>query len=160
MAESIPTLKVFVNLENRIAFTCPECSRPTSIDIDSLKQKISPLKVRCACKSIFSLDIDYRRYYRKQTSISGTCRSIRPHSSREEEILVVNLSMGGIGFKVTAGWDIEVGHRLELKFQLDDRKKTSLRKVAEVVYVGEDIIGCRFESHQVFEQALGYYLQR
>jgi hypothetical protein len=160
MTESIPTIKVFVNQDNCLTFTCPTCSKPASIKVDNLKQKVSPLKVRCACKTIFSLDIDYRRYFRKQTNFSGTYRSIQPHSIREDDILIVNISMEGIGFRVFTGQNIKVGHKLELKFHLDDKKKTPLRKEVDVVNVDNDFIGCRFAGNQTFEQALGYYLQR
>ena len=160
MTESIPMIKVFVNLENCLTFTCPTCSKPASIRVDSLKQKVSPLKVRCACKTIFNLDIDYRVHYRKQTKISGTYRSIQPHSIREDDILIVNLSKEGIGFKVFTGKKIKVGHRLELIFRLDDKKRTTVRREAEVINVEGDFIGCRFTDTSNFEQVLGFYLQK
>ncbi|MDH3329446.1 MAG: PilZ domain-containing protein [Desulfobulbaceae bacterium] len=160
MTEPIQTIKVFVNQENCITFTCPACSKPASIKVESLKKKISPLKVRCACKTIFSLDIDFRRFYRKQTNISGTYRSIQPHSIREDDVLIVNLSREGIGFRVFTGQKIKTGDKLELKFNLDDKKTTSLRKEVDVINVDGDFIGCRFAGKEIFEQALGYYLQR
>jgi len=160
MTEPVPTLKVFVNQLNCITFTCPACSKPASIKIDSLKKKISPLKVRCTCQKIFNLDIDFRRFYRKKTNLSGTYRSIQPHSIREEDILILNISMQGIGFRVFTGQKIKVGDKLELTFKLDDKKGTFLRKEVDVVNVDGDFIGCRFADNQTFEQALGYYLQR
>lgn len=160
MTDSVQTIKVFTNQENCITFTCPSCSKPASIKVDSLKNKISPLKVRCACKTIFSLDIDYRRFYRKQTNLSGMYRSIQPRSNREEDILIVNISMQGIGFRVFTGQKIKPGDKLELKFNLDDKKSTSLRKEVDVINVDGDFIGCSFAATESFEQALGYYLQR
>lgn len=160
MAEQIQKIEVYVNQDNCINFTCPACSKPASIKVESLKKKIRPLKVRCACKTIFSLDIDYRRFYRKQTNISGTYRSIQPHSIREEDILIVNLSREGIGFRVFTGHKIKAGNKLELKFHLDDKKNTSLKKDVDVLSVDSDFIGCRFADNEIFDQALGYYLQK
>lgn len=151
---------MFVNQENCITFTCPACSKPAAIEVESLKKKISPLKVRCSCKTIFNLDIDFRRFYRKQINISGTYRSIQPHSIREEDILIVNLAREGIGFRVFTGQKIKAGDKLELKFHLDDKKKTSLKKNVDVVNVDGDFIGCQFADNEIFDQALGYYLQK
>lgn len=160
MTESVQTIQVYVNQDNCIAFTCPSCTKPASIKVDSLKNKISPLKVRCACKKVFNLDVDYRVYYRKTTNISGTYRSIQPRGEREEDIHILNISREGIGFKVFTGQKIKVGDKLELQFNLDDKLKTSLRKAVEVINIKDDIIGCHFLDTQNFEQALGYYLQR
>jgi hypothetical protein len=153
-------INVFVNQDNCITFTCPSCSRPASIKVETLKKKISPLKVRCACNTIFNLDIDYRVYYRKTTNISGTYRSIQPHRKREEDIHILNIAREGIGFRVFTGQNIKVGDRLELVFNLDDKSRTPLRKEVEVINVDGDYIGCRFTDTKVFEQALGYYLQK
>jgi hypothetical protein len=160
MTESVPMINVYVNQDNCITFTCPNCNRPASINVDNLKKKISPLKVRCACETIFNLDIDYRVYYRKNANLSGTYRSIQPYSSREDDILILNISREGIGFRVFTGQKIKVGNRLELKFNLDDKKKTPLCKEVEVITVDRDYIGCHFIDTKNFEQALGYYLQK
>ncbi|MDW7773442.1 MAG: PilZ domain-containing protein [Desulfobulbaceae bacterium] len=160
MTEAVPTIKVFINEENCINFVCPACMKPASIGVDSLKKKANPIKVRCRCQKIFNLDIDFRHFYRKEINLSGTCRSIQPHNLREEDILIVNISKEGIGFRVFTGHNIKVGNRLELKFKLDDKKRTPLRKEVEVKNVDADFIGCLFADNQQFEQALGYYLQR
>lgn len=160
MTENVQTIKVFVNHDNKITFTCPKCTKPASLKVDSLKSKISPLKIRCTCKNIFNLDIDYRVYYRKRTDIPGRYRSIQPYRSNEEDMHILNISREGIGFKIFTGQKIKVGNKLEVRFNLDDKKKTPIQKRVEVINIDGDYVGCRFCDINVFEQALGYYLQR
>lgn len=160
MAEPLATLDVFVNQENCINFCCPACANAVSIKVESLKKKITPLKVRCHCGATFNLEIDYRVYYRKNTNFSGSYWSIQPRRVKEEEVLVVNISREGIRFRVFKGHKIQVGDKLEIKFNLDDKKRTPLCKVVDVISVDRDYIGCHFSDLNTFEQALGYYLQR
>ena len=159
MSEKMPTIKVFVDTDNNLNFTCPFCTLPQKINVGNLKEKISPLRVRCTCKEIFSLDIDYRRFYRKKSHLVGTCRSIKPRGSKEEDILIVNLSREGIGFRVFKGQKIKVGDMLEIKFCLDDKKKTVVSKEVQVLNIENDFIGCKFTDNTLYDLSLGYYLQ-
>ena len=159
MTEPIQTIKVFVNHENCLNFKCPACQEPKIIKVDSLRTMISPLKVRCSCKTIFSLDIDYRRFYRKQTKLPGTYRSIQPHSTKELEILIIDISKEGIRFRSFTGHKIRKGDTLLVTCELDDYKKTSLQKNVIVKSLNRDDIGCCFSGQDLFEKELGFYLQ-
>ena len=159
MAEFTETVKVYVQDDNCITIKCPDCSQPACIKVESFRNKCHTFKVRCTCKAIFKVEVDYRRFYRKPTRIAGIYRSIKPPRREGGEILIINLSKEGIGFKAFTEHDIRKGNTLRVSFELDDHKKSYLQKKVKVQSINKDVIGCRFLDPDLFETALGFYLQ-
>ncbi len=158
MTEPTETLKAYVQDDDCITITCPVCNQPACLKVESFRNKCQTFKVRCACKAVFKVKVDYRRFYRKPTEIPGIYKSLIPPGPGGE-IMVINLSKGGIGFKAFTGHGIREGATLQVSFELDDKKRTYLQKKVNVQNINGDVIGCRFSDPDLFEKALGFYLQ-
>ncbi len=151
-------VKAFVRPDETVTIVCPECNMPRNASVGAYKNKSHYLKVRCPCKTVFKVHLDFRRHYRKETSLPGSYKSLKPLGHGGGDILIKDISKGGLGFTLYGMNNIDVGHRLLISFQFDDKKKTPLKKEVIVQSVNNDFIGCCFTSNQAYEKELGFYL--
>ena len=152
------TVKAFVREDDTATIICPACKLPKNVSVASYKNKSPELKVRCNCNNVFKVYLDFRRFYRKATDLPGRYKTLNPRGHGGGEIHVVNISKGGLGFTVSGMNTIEKDHRLEVSFELDDKRMTRLQKEVVVQSVSGDFVGCRFSSNQAYEKELGFYL--
>lgn len=153
------TVKAFVRADDTVTIVCPACKLPKNVSVGSFKDKTHYLKVRCPCDNVFRVHLDFRQFYRKPTDLKGMYKTLKPAGHGGGVIHIKNISQGGLGFTVSGTNTIEVGHRLEVSFQLDDKKQTSLKKQVVVQSVTDNFIGCRFSSDQAYEKEIGFYLK-
>ena len=152
------TVKAFVREDDTATIVCPACKLPKNVSVASYRNKSPELKVRCNCNNVFKVYLDFRRFYRKSTDLPGRYKTLNPRGHGGGMIHVVNISKGGLGFTVSGMNTIEKGHRIEVSFELDDKKMTHLIKEVVVQSVDKDFVGCRFSSSQAYEKELGFYL--
>ena len=81
-----------------------------------------------------------------------------PSVGGEDNIIVTNISNGGLQFTALGRHGIEVGQEAQVTLTLDDRKHTQIRQRVIVQSVAEDIIGCRFADNEPLGQGLRFYL--
>ncbi len=152
------TVKAFVREDDTATIVCTACKMTKNVSVASYKNKTPELKVRCTCSNVFKVYLDFRRFYRKPTDIPGRYKTLNPLGHGSGAIHIVNISKGGLGFNVSGINTIEEGHRLEVSFELDDKKKTRLQKEVIAQSVSGDFVGCRFSASQAYEKELGFYL--
>lgn len=152
------TIKAFVREDNTATIICPACNKPKTVSVTSFKDKGHELKVRCPCDHVFRVTLDFRKYYRKPVELPGEYKSLKPLGQGGGDIIIKDISLGGLGFVVSGINTIEVGHRLQVCFELDNKKKTFLTKEVVVQSVNNDFVGCRFAAHELYEKELGFYL--
>ena len=153
-------VKTFVRNNNTATVICPACNRAKNISAEPYRNKKHDIRVRCVCGEFFTLRLDFRRHYRKLTSLAGTYSIITPNKPGGGVMHIRNISRGGIGFTVSGRHNMGEGLRVRLAFQLNDRNQTKLRKEAIIRSVKGNYIGCQFPPNDPIEKALGFYLQR
>lgn len=159
MTRPMETVKAFVRADDTVTIVCPACNMPKNVSVGAYKDKSHYLKVRCPCNTVFRVHLDFRQFYRKPTDLPGIYKTIKPAGHGGGSIHIKNISQGGLGFTISGVNTIEKGHRLMITFQLDDKKKTPLKKEVEVQSVTDNFVGCRFVSGQAYEKEIGFYLQ-
>ncbi len=152
-------VKTFVRNNNTATVICPACNTAKHISAEPYRFKKHAIKVRCRCGEIFTLRLDFRRHYRKLTSLPGTYSIITPAKTGGGIAHVRNISRGGIGFTVSGRHHLEKDLKIIVEFQLNDRNQTKLRKEGIIRSVKGNYIGCEFPKHDVVEKAMGFYLQ-
>ncbi|WP_457573991.1 PilZ domain-containing protein [Desulfolithobacter sp.] len=152
------SVKVFVRHDNIATIICPSCKTAKKAAVGGYLHKKHALNVRCRCGQIFTVHLDFRRHYRKQTRLPGTYTIIRPPAGGGGVVHIKNISRSGIGFTVSGLHNIEKDHILLLEFRLNDKKQTKLKKEAVVRSVRNNDIGCEFLDKET-EKALGFFLQ-
>ena len=155
----MPQTTVHVRENNTATLICPSCGAVKPINTDTFRHGRHIFTVRCRCQQEFTVLLDFRRNYRKQTSLPGTYEIISEGGVGGGIIHVTNISRGGMGFTVSGIHQIEPEQELRIEFQLNDKNKTILKKQAVVISVRHNTIGCAFKCNVEMDKALGFYLQ-
>lgn len=153
------TIKTFVREDNITTIACPSCKKTKNTSVASFKNKCHFLKVRCPCKNVFKVQLDFRQYYRKPTDLPGTYVCTKPAGLGGGRMTVEDISLGGVGMLVNETHELKVGCILKLTFTLDDRKKTPLKKQVIIRSIKGNFIGCEFTDKDLYEKQLGFYLK-
>ena len=152
------TVDAFVDKENYTTFTCPHCQKTHRIPVAAQKGLNHKILSACSCQNRFEVNLNCRQFYRKQVNLVGEVQNLSVESEDSHSMVVVDLSMGGLRFKVTNQKDIKIGHRLQVRFTLDDKQANEIEKEARVVNIKGDYYGCEFLNLAYQEKELGYYL--
>ncbi len=152
-------LKVHVRDNNTATLICPACGVVKHFAADRYRHGQHIISVRCRCQQVFSLLLDFRRHYRKQTSLPGVYEILSKGGVGGGIIHINNISRSGLGFTVSGLHRIEKDQELQVEFQLNDKKKTVLKRRVLVKSVLQNNIGCQFKDTAEMEPALGFFLQ-
>ncbi|MGD9948296.1 MAG: PilZ domain-containing protein [Desulfobulbus sp.] len=152
-------VKVYVRENNTATMVCPSCQAVKHFDAERYRHQRHTFSVRCRCQHVFSVLLDFRRNYRKQTSLHGTYEIISKDGVGGGIIHINNISRGGLGFSVSGIHRIEKDQLLQVEFQLNDKNKTVLKKQAVVRAVHQNSVGCEFKCNADLDKALGFFLQ-
>jgi hypothetical protein len=150
--------KSFVNTDGIAVIKCKVCSKIKHLQAETFRGKQHVLKVRCSCGHAWSLLLDFRRHYRKDTELEGTY-ALEPPANGGGRLTVMNISRSGVGFTVIGIHAIKIGQKARLQFALDDKKNTLINKRVTVRVVQGNYIGCEFVEDRAFEKDLGFYLR-
>ncbi|MCL1980766.1 MAG: PilZ domain-containing protein [Proteobacteria bacterium] len=152
-------LIIHVRADNAATLTCPSCNRVKHFSATPYLAARHTMSVRCSCGASFSVLLNFRRNFRKQLNLPGTYLIITPGHSGGGMIQVNNLSRSGAGFTVSGMHNLAKDQDIQIEFQLNDRKRTVLKKQAVVRTVRQNVIGCEFKDHTELDKDLGFFLQ-
>ncbi len=153
------TVKTYIRPDNTAAISCPQCGRQKTLQVDSLKCHKSTLKIKCSCKNIFTVILEFRHRVRKPTSLRGTCINHSQNNNRGN-IKVRNISVSGLEFSSMDAGNFKIDDVLTLEFTLDDEHRSEIRKEATVMNVRTNSVGCEFvgSGELAFDGPLGFYI--
>ncbi len=143
---SLPELvKVFPNKSDESFAICPKCGHANRIKVSKYRhgKNVSTL-FTCRCGHVFTIFVEYRKYYRKEVAFWGACIN---SDNQETEIEVINLSRSGVCFILSSPIKASEGERLYISFMLKDKKKEVVTKNVMVRRIDDKIIGAEFEPH-------------
>jgi predicted Zn finger-like uncharacterized protein len=161
---------VYVDPNNAATVTCPHCGIRYKVNAGKVTARGRNAKLRCKCRGSFSVFFEYREhprreldgkgYYRtiKQVHVRGQYRAV-PASGGFADMLLRNISRGGIGFIVPTGHKLSVGNEVEVMFTLDDEDQTRIERNAMVRRLAEgNYVGCEFMDVGHFDKTTGFYV--
>ena len=151
--------KTYVRPDNTAVITCPHCGFQKSVPVESYKGSKSRLKIKCGCKNVFTVNLEFRKRVRKRTSLKGTYVN---HSQKNKRgsITVKNISVDGLEFSSMDVQTFEVDDELTVEFTLDDDQRSEITKEVIVRDVRKTSVGCEFErsGEFAFDGPLGFYI--
>ena len=156
--------RVFVAENNMATFVCPGCHASQSKDVTEFKfldRRVS-LKVTCSCGSSYSVFLERRRSYRKETDLSGNF-FFKPSGGRPQKgkLSVMDISQTGLKLQFIVMPKIRIGAIFEVEFTLDDKPRTLIRKEVVARRIIDNIMGVQFCSSDLSDpsdKAIGFYL--
>jgi len=158
--------KVFISRDNTATFICPECGKTKTANVEKYKQidKVVKVKIKCPCGYAYTVVLEKRRHYRKETNFSGVYTHIA--SGKEAgrgRITIVDISQSGLKLKLCVAPKMEAGDKLIVEFHLDDKAKTLIKKEGIVRSLFGMKIGlefCAVDLSNPYDKAIGFYLMR
>jgi hypothetical protein len=153
--------KAFIRPDHTAIVSCPYCNRSKEIPVGKLKGHKCCLKIKCSCTEIFTLNLEFRKKARKKTNLRGKFTN---HSQKNYrgDIVVKNLSLGGLEFATMDIDKFKNGNELTVSFKLDNEEKTTIKKEVTVCSVRSqsNSVGCEFtkSSDIALDKDLGFYL--
>lgn len=157
--QKISDVEVFVHKKIVVSFACPNCGLEKSVNVERIKDvshwKINATCRRCAHK--FKVSFNFRKYYRKETSLRGLLYSSFETLESFAEVNVTDLSLTGIGFACDR-CVLKEGSVMVVRFLLDDERNSAVEKEIMIQSVRGDKIGAVFVGTEGFDVILGKYI--
>lgn len=150
--------KVLVKEGDIAIMTCPSCKKMKRFSVAQFKKTGKrQLLIKCNCGALIKCCLEFRQYPRKMVNFLGRSTNLSRH--REcQDIIVRNLSLGGIGFCPGKRDRIRKDDRLLISFALKDSKNTFMKSEVVVRNASPDYIGCAFQASEDFRPELGFFL--
>ncbi len=133
--------KVFVSEKNIATFICPECKKSMTMDISKYKniEQSSKVKCKCTCGHSYSVIMERRWDKRKRTAITAIYTNIISSIGTQfcEEvgrgvIKITDISNTGMMIEFNSEHTFTTKDRLIIEFNLDDKKRTLIKKEVEI----------------------------
>ena len=160
----------FVDEDGKFEICCPRCGiRKVALAKDFIgKHKF---QVKCKCKSVFGIQLDFRKKHRKKTRLDGFVEIILNKEKWGKIISesittncqplnckISDISVLGIGLTILAKHEIKKGDGVTIEFTLDNSAFSRIEKNAIVRGVKDDYIGCEFFEADKLDPKLGFYV--
>jgi len=151
--------KTYVRPDNTAAISCPHCGRQKTIQVDSFKGSKSCIKIKCGCKKVFTVNLEFRKRVRKRTNLRGTYINSSQKNKRGS-IVIRNISVNGLEFSSMDVHNFKVDDALTVEFTLDDEQRSEIKKDVIVRAIRKNSVGCEFErsGEFAFDGPLGFYV--
>jgi hypothetical protein len=148
---------VYVDDANQVTIICPKCGFTKNIDATNFRNTQKRVKAKCKCGETFRFTIEFRKQYRKKVRLPG--EYIIQKRGEKGEIIIRDLSLGGIRFESLRPHQISTDDTLEVKFKLDNPLRSEICKLVKVKWVRDHIIGAQYSKTKLYEKELGFYLR-
>lgn len=149
--------KIFLDENNHATFICPKCSKTWSKDLSGFKDpnKRIQLKCKCPCGNTFPVVQERRKGLRRVVTVTGAYF----HNQRAIRglITIKNISKSGVGLVLSTKQSINKGDKLQLKFNLDNSKKSFIDKEGVVKKIDGDFVGVQFVDENWGDELKDYF---
>lgn len=157
MRDSEYTL-TYVRADNTAVLICPYCGKWKTIAADPFRGAKHKLNVKCSCKKIFKVFLEFRRKVRKKTHLRGTYVNLSQKGSRSA-IVILDISVIGLSFSSLDVSSFKLEDKLSINFILDDTPRSEIIRDAVVRNVRQKSVGCEFIAQGGSpEGPLGFYI--
>jgi hypothetical protein len=147
----------YVDDANKTTIICPKCGFAKQMDITNIKNTKKKLKAKCKCGEVFQFTIEYRKHYRKKVRLPGEYRVTE--SGESGEIIIEDLSLGGIQFVTLNHHRMSTNNTVMLKFKLNNPARTEIERSAKIMWIKDNNVGAMFIGPKLFERDLAFYLR-
>ena len=156
--------KLFLTHDNKATLACPVCERSRTIDASPYitLSRIVKIRISCPCGYQYTAELERRRYYRKKVHFPGRYAQVpEGRYPGRGQMAVIDLSRSGVKMRLDRDKNFRVGDRIVLEFQLDDAKRSKVRKESVVRRIDGAELGAEFTPTDPTDpntKAIGFYL--
>lgn len=156
--------RVFIASDNTATFVCPRCKKMRTVNIADHAglDKAVKINVRCACGHQYPVMIERRRQFRREVAFPGTyTRLVNGRPMGSGSMVVKDVSRTGLKIRIPDVQHLNAGDTLEVRFHLDDPKKSPIQKQVVIRKIEGVDLGVQFlapEAGNPSDKAIGFYL--
>ncbi len=162
--ESEKIQKIYLSDKDTAQFECPKCHKTKEVNVSKYKKLETSIKlnVKCPCGYAYTVSLERRKFFRKETSFPGKF-SFCPLAGSDQagSMTVLDISKGGLRFKMNSTPIFEKGDILEVEFSLDNSSRTPIKKQVFIRNIRNNTVNvefCSFDTNDSADKALGFYL--
>lgn len=138
--------------------TCPTCQRDLSMPrVWPRTRRAVPLA--CTCGQLFQLRPNHRKFHRKPVQLMGYYVDATGDSPAGD-IVVHDLSFGGLQFQTTGPHTLTLDMPLRVHFTFPDKPSHVICQVIRVRYVAGQTIGASWVETSGFDSVLALFLMQ
>ena len=149
--------KFYVNNTRQTTIICPKCGFSKIFDTTKYNNVHWRFKAKCRCGEVFGLTLEFRKHYRKKVTLPG--EYIIQRKGEKGEIMIEDLSMGGVRFENLGPHQISIDDILELTFKLDNPSRSEIHKIGSVIWVRDRMVGSMYSEPKGNDKDLGFYMR-
>ena len=150
--------KVYVTPAGIAIIKCPDCEMVRTLTVDKFRGTKHILNIKCSCKKLFQINLEFRKFYRKMTRLTGNY-VLLPEKIHQGRMLIVNISQGGVGLHILGTHRLIPGQEIQICFTLDDKHGSVIDRRVVVRLVSKNNVCCEFMGNSSSpDKALGFYL--
>jgi hypothetical protein len=154
---------IVVTRDNKAVLTCPACDRTKIIDVSPYikHSRAVKIKIKCPCGHHHPVALERRRHFRKTVNFQGSFAGTGRHKGGMGKMVVRDLSQTGLKFQINDTTSLCIGDTILVAFELDDSKRSPIRKESVVRRTDGADLGVEFLSADPSDpntQAIGFYL--
>ena len=161
MAQTVETTRVYLNEKRQGMVTCVHCGVKYPINMSNYTDHhlgTKALKVKCSsCKKIFHIKFDFRRYHRINVNIPGKISHIHTRE-KKTDMIIVSISVGGVGFTVNGDFLWKKDDIFEITFQLDDDDNAVICEEISIKHSNGPFVGAEFYYSDRYNYELDFYI--
>jgi hypothetical protein len=148
---------IYVDDTNQATITCPKCGFKKIIDATNFNNTQRKLTSKCRCGEVFRLTFEFRKHSRKKVRLHG--EYFVKGRGEKGEIIIEDISAGGIRFASLKPHDISRNDTVELKFTLDNPMRTEILKLVKIIWIIDHNVGVQYIDQKSIEPDLRFYLR-
>ena len=151
--------RVYAKNGEKVVFICPFCGAHHEEPIPIGQEPHEKIITSCPCGNAYTVQIESRKFYRKQTCLEGIYKKLTP-PPLSGQIYVIDISAHGCRFDASIGHRLKPGDHIGIAFNLDDAQRRLIKKEATVRSVEGRYVGCQFiHDNGAYDPNLGFYLR-
>lgn len=124
--------KYFVNQQESVAIQCRFCGRVETLSVQNIRSGTHSVQVNCACNETFDVDLEFRKDFRKRTSISATFRALTTPKTRARPCIIADQSDGGLLLHINEEVPVKANDQLVVSIPADNITYRETERVLSV----------------------------
>jgi PilZ domain len=138
----VESIQVYVGDSNNVTITCPKCGLKKNADVTKFKDTHKKLKAKCRCGEVFRFTLEFRKHHRKKVQFSG--EYFVQGKDEKGEMIIEDISAGGIRFVCLKPHYISRNDTVELKFTLDNPMRTEIQELVKIIWIIDRNVGAQY----------------
>ena len=152
--------KAYVDDKGFVLLVCSNCNTIQQQEAKSYGGAKGPISITCGnCGYVYDVEIEFRKFYRKGIRVDGLYFGVS-NPKIWGKMVLKNVSMQGCGFETMGANPFQPGDLIKIEFQLNDAKRSVIKKQAAVRSTFKKYVGCQFQDlPNAMDADLGFYLR-